>query len=478
MKSKSTLFFVLILLLSSIGFNQLAAQEIWSLERCVNYALEHSLDIQNAKIQVEQQLLNNKDAKYAQYPSVNGSFGLNQNLGNAIDPTLNTFQNSFTSNTFGINTSVPIYNHFKLKNRISQSKLILDAVESEAKATANDLALNVALAYLNVLFAKENLKVAQNQLELNQSQLKQINILIDAGSNPRGERLDVEAQIAMSEGDIITRENEYDINLLSLKQLLLLDPNIDMVVETPEIPMPDLDIAVNTNFNNIYEQALKTQPLVDAYNARLKSALLEVDIVKADLYPSVFFGLGMNTQYSSLAPDPNGAFRDVASGPYPLIINNLLSTVIQPGRELLDTKPYFNQLGDNIGTGLGISANIPIFNGFRARTNIERAKLNIANVENQAETYRQQLKADIQNSIANGRAAQKTLEARQKTAASMELAMSNAEKRYRVGAMNTYEFIIAKNQLQEAQTQVIIAKYDYIFKLKVIDFYLGKPIKL
>ncbi len=478
MKSKSTPFFILALLLSSIGFNSISAQEIWTLERCVNYALENSLDIQNAKIQVEQQLLNNKDAKYAQYPSVNGSFGLNQNLGNAIDPTKNTFESSFTSNTFGINSSIPIYNHFKLKNQINQSKLILEAVESEAKATANDLALNVALSYLNVLFAKENLKVAQNQLELNQAQLKQINILIDAGSNPRSERLDVEAQIAMSEGEIIARENEYDINLLSLKQLLLLDPNINMVVETPEVPMPDLNIAVNTDFNNIYEQALKTQPLVDAYNARLKSALLDVDIAEADLYPSVFFGLGMNTQYSSVALRPTGeSFR--VEERYQLVINNLLEDVIRPiDLPFTENTPYFNQIGNNFGVGLGFSANIPIFNGYRARTNIERAKLNIANVENQAETYRQQLKADIQNAIANGRAAQKTLEARQKTVAAMELAMTNAEKRYSVGAMNTYEFITAKNQLQEAQTQVIIAKYDYIFKLKVIDFYLGKPIKL
>ena len=256
---KSNLYLVAILVL--VFSFSLQAQEIWSLEKCIDYARENSITMKQADVSIENAKLTEKQSRMERMPTLNATASGGYSFGRTIDPTTNTFERlSRGTNGFSVTAGYTVFNGGRIKNTIEQSKLDLEAQKAETADIANDIALNVAVAYINILFSQEQLANAQKRLYQTQQQLEQTDRLILAGSLPENERLQILAQIAQDEQQVITQGNNVRINYLNLKNLLQLDPDFDLQVVSPdEIPIPT-DVDPNSfDFRTVYNVALQKQ---------------------------------------------------------------------------------------------------------------------------------------------------------------------------------------------------------------------------
>ena len=338
----------------------------------------------------------------------------------------------------------------------------------------------MAQAYLQILLDEESLANANKRLEQTQSQLDQTEKLIQAGTRPQSERLEIMAQVARDEQTIVSQQNSVDISYLNLKQLLELKPDYNLKVEKSTIIIPASANPEAYTLDAVYNKALGNQAMVRRDQLNVESAEMGIDIAKASRLPSVRFFANINSFYSNQVQELLNEGTTAFGEPTPAIINNANASVQFPtivGQEF-GKRSYLNQLNDNFGQSLGVSINIPIYNQNQTNIAIERAKLNVLNNRITSQQNKQQLKTDIQMAIANSRANKKQFEASEKSVAALRDAYSNTEKRYQLGAVNTFEFTTAKNNLDQAEVDLIIAKYNYLYSLKVVDFYQGKKISL
>ena len=424
----------------------IGAQEAWDVERCIIYAWENSINIKQAKYGVEIEQVNKKQNEHQRYPSLSGNANLGINFGRSLDITTDAFTTeSVISSNYGLNTGVLLWNAGRINKSIDQSKLELDAALNDVEQAKRDIALNVGTAYLNALFAEENLSIVRNSLELTKEQLTQIDKLIAAGSRPRNDRLDIVAQMSNDEQQIVNAENNLAIAILNLKQLMNLDVETDItLVAPPETIFIETD-PDNLQFGDVYGEALNHQPNILAGEARLKSAELGVEIANTGKYPSISAGGGLATAHSN--------------------------------RNFLDQN-YFEQLDKNLRYNVGLGANIPIYDNYGAKSNVQRAEINVLNTQAQNEQLHQVLRTNVQQALSDARAAKRALSASENTVEARKAAFENAEKKFNLGAINTFEYVNAKNQFDSSKINYIISKYDYLFKSKIVDFYMGKSITL
>lgn len=466
------------LMLALLTVSVLQSQEIWSLEKCIQYAQENSLSIKQAKYGVESALITERQSKHARYPNISASTGVNLQFGRTIDPTTNAFNTSrITSNSISLDGTLQLFNGNAINNQIKQSKLDTRAAIADAEAVGNDLGLNIASAYLSILLAYEQVENAQKQLELSQEQLKQTDRLIQAGSLPENDRYDILARIALDEQTLIDAKNQIGINMLTLKQLMEVDPSLDFEIERPDVIVPTDSDPNAYEVDNVYNLALDNQPQIKANELRLESAELGVTLARANTLPSVFLFGGLSTGYSSAARTVDGG--SLVFQEQPAFFNGDPFTL---GLESFDPNfvdnPYGDQLNENFGQRVGVSVNIPIYNNYRNKASIERAKVNILNTKVTNQQTKQTLKTNIQRAVADALASKESLEASEKSLEAAKVAFDNATKRFDLGAINTFEYSTARNNLDQADNNFIISKYQYVFNLKVVDFYLGKPLKI
>jgi outer membrane protein len=457
-----------------LRLQSLSAQEIWSLEKCVRYAQDNSLSIKQAALSIKNAQLTQQGNEWSRYPSVNASVGAGMQLGRSIDPTSNSFNSrNFGYNNGNLNFNVPIFNGFRIQNSIKQSQLDVKAAEADAEQAVQNLALNVASAYLQVLLTEEQLENAKKSIALSQDQLVRLEKLIKVGTQPENSRFDVQAKIAGDEQRIVTTKNQVDFSYLNLKQLLLLDMDYDLKLEKPSVVLPSEVTPENLLAKELYASAITRLPQARAGDLRLQSAKYGIEIAKAQLLPTLGLGGSMSTNFSSLAQRIKG-YQDVTLK-QKVEFNGQNSEIgIVQKQPLLENSPYFDQLNNNFGQGIGLSLNVPIYNNGRGKLAVERANLNIMNQEIANRRIQEQLKSDINRAVADARAAKKQYEAAEKTVAAQKNAFNNTEKRYQIGAMDTFLYTQAKNNLDVSENNLIAAKYEYLFRLKVIDFYMGK----
>ena len=443
MLRKTTLLMLCALTLSCTAF----AQEAWSLQKCIGHAKQNNLSLKQSEIAVSQAELTEKGSRMARLPSASARTSFGYQYGRNIDPTTNDFVNTRIGfNNWNLNASVTAYNGGAISNTIKQSRFDLEAAKEDANAQFQNIALQMAAAYLNILQAKEQVTIAQRAIDQTKEQLSTIDKRINAGTVPKADRLDILAQIARNEQTLIQAENSVELNYLTLKNILELEPDYDLEIIIPENLLKVDESWSAYELGTIYSQAINTQSTIKASEARMKSAELGVSIAKADLLPSVIVFAGMDTRYSNAS--------------------------------LFQSDPYFDQLDNNFGQNLGVQVSIPIYNNHRTSINVERSRLDIINSEVQNRQAKQQLKADVQTAIANARAAQTELAASERSLEAAKAAFDNSQKRYDLGAINTLELTTAKTNLDTAELNVARAKYDYIFRLKIIDFYMGKDLNL
>lgn len=458
------------------------AQEVWSLERCVRYAQENNLTIKQAVANAKTFVLSERQAKAARLPNVSATFNAGEQFGYTIDPTTNTFNTQATGyNSIGLNANISLFQGGLIHHSVKQAGWDRRAAEADAEQSVNNISLQVAAAYLNILLYEEQVQNAGRRVTLTEQQLSVTQKMIDAGTLPMVDKFTIEAQIARDQQSAVLAQNNIDLAYLNLKQLLQLEPDYDLRIEKPEIPVPADSQPETLTLGPIYQTALGNQPNIRAADYRVESAKEGIPIAKSAYYPSVGFGLNLNTNYSTAFESP----ERIEVYPYriPVLIDGESRIFEVPGEVIRNPinfrrVPYFDQIDQNFGQSIGLGINIPIYQNGRTRLSVERANLSLLNAQLQQNQARQTLKNDIQTAIANVRAANKQYEAAQRTLNSTTLAFQNMERRYTVGAINSFDLTTSKNNRDNAENDMVVAKYDFLFKLKILDFYLGKPLSL
>lgn len=416
----------------------------WSLQECVDYAIENNLTVKQGENTLLIDDENIKEAKSAFLPSVNGNVSQRLSLGN-----VQLFSGSFvdrTSNStnLGINVSETIFNGNRNKNSHKQSKLFLERDKFELGRIKDDISLNVVTAYLNILFNKENLELAKLQYQFTEKQLDQVKELVDAGVQPEANINDVEATLSNDLQKVTVAENNLDLAKLSLSQLLQV-PFDGFDVQNINIDAPSTALLYD-NVNPILNYAFKNRNEIKIAEKNIENAKLNTEISKSGFFPTVTlgYGFGTNVFYSNLSSDA----------------------------------AFFEQLNDNKSHGFSLNANIPIFSRNQNKTAVARAKIREQNSQLSLEQAKLNLESTIQRAFTDAKAAYRTYDAAKVSSEAQNLSFSNSQERYNIGSMNAFDLEQARIRLFNAESALINAKYDFIFKTKVLDFYLGKSITL
>ncbi|MCF8461601.1 MAG: TolC family protein [Flavobacteriales bacterium] len=431
------------------------AQEEWTLERCISYALEHNIQIKQSALQQESARLDKTQSLAQLFPNLNASTGFNTNFGRTIDPGSNSFvTDQVNSNNFSIGSSVTLFNGFRLLNSFKQSQTDLLAAEYDLQGLSNDISMNIATAFMQIMFSEELQSVAEQQLEVTKQQLERTKKLVDAGSLPAGNLYDVEAQLASNELQVINTENALSSAVLTLKQMLNLPASESFRIKRPLVDTP-IETLGATTVGTVYDHALNNWPKIKARETRLESAQRGEKIAFANYTPTISANASVSTLFSS-------AYK-----------NSYLDSSFNLIREDI---PYGKQLDQNLSERVGFTLNIPIFNGLQSRTGVHKARLSRMNAELQLQDQKNQLYSSVQQAYNDATSAKRQYDASDKSVNAMEKAFEYSEQRFNVGMMNTLEFNTSSNNLTRSRSELLRSKYDYIFKMKVLDFYQGKPI--
>lgn len=461
-----------------------AAQEKWTLRQCVEYALANNVSVKQSDIQARLSELTYKQSKLQQYPSasISGSAGIN--AGRSIDPTTNQFTTSqlFFSG-WNFNTGATLFNWFSLKNQIAGNDLEMQAARAAVDKLKNDVALNVASAYLLVLVSQETANVAE--VTLRQSQQNRLNIRrrVDAGALPELNFLEADAQVARDSATLLTSRATVQQNMLQLKAVLNLDAATPFAIELPALDKIPVEPISDLQPETVYNLAIQNLPQQRVNELRIKAADKFIKSARGAMYPtfSVFGGLATNyanNKVPQFVNTPTGTFQNTGA------IVNIGGTDYQVKAPSFTTNvstyqiPLGTQITDNFRQNVGISVNIPIFNGGIARTGWERSKLNLQNLQLQKQLDNQTLKNDIYRAYNDAVAALERFNAAEKTIQTAQLAYDFSQKRYDIGLQSTIEYLTNQNNLFTARIQRLQAQVEYVFRLKVLEFYRGQGIKL
>jgi outer membrane protein len=463
----------------------LFAQEKWDLRRCVDYAMTNNISVKQADVQARISALQLQQAKLNKWPTASFSANVGEQFGRSIDPTTNQFTTTnFFFNQYQLQGGAQIYNWGRLKNAQAAADFNAQAALADIERAANDVALNVASYYLNVLAANEQIRIAEVQITQTKAQFDVTKKKVDAGALPELNLAELETQLATDSSNLITATTSFQQNVLFLKALLNIDMAAPFDVATPAVESIPLEPLAELQPDYVYQLALTTQPQQKVNELLIKGAEKTVRSNKALMYPSItgFYSLGTtynNQVYGVIDSNTitvpsyklgtvavNGTNYDVVSQPY---------STIQP---VYGKTKFFKQIDANFNQSVGIGLTIPIFNNGSYRLSYERSKLDLKNLQLQQQQSNQTLQSNIYNAYANAMASLQKFNAGIKSVASAQKAYDFASKRYEVGLLSTIDLLTNQNNLQRAKLQQVANQYDYVFKMKVLEFYKGRGIKL
>ena len=443
MKKLITVTFILLLFAAGNSY----AQETWSLQKCIDYALENN-------IQIKRQALNTgynenlvDQAKSDRLPNLNAGVSNNFSFGRSLNND-NVYENVNSTQLNGyVSTNLTLFNGFILQNTIDQNELDLLASIQDLEKAKDDIVLNVAASYLEILFAEELVEVAEAQIEVTQQQIDRTRQLVNAGSLARGALLEIEAQLAREELQLVNDKNRQQLAYINLYQLLELPIEKSFKVEEPKLPAIKADVTMDNAFD-VFKNAVHIRPEIKAAQLRVESAAEQLEIAKGGFYPSLSFGANYNNQYYNIM---NSNYQQLS---------------------------FREQLKSNSRYGFGFRLEIPIFNRFQVKNNVDNAQLQIQDYKYQLQNTRNVLRKDIEQAYTNALAALNRYIAAEKAVQSSAEAFRYTEEKYNVGMINSVEYNQSKNSLTASQSELVQARYEYIFRTKILDFYNGIPIQL
>lgn len=445
---------VFLFLVYSYSFQ--AQTKKWTLEECVRYAIANNISVKQTELDAKSTAIDKKDAKGNFLPTFNANASHSWNIGLNQDITTGLLRNQTTQFTSaGASVGIDIYKGLQNQNALRKANLSIIAAQYQVVKMKEDIALNVANAFLQVLFNKENLKVQQEQLTLNDKQLLRSEELVKAGSLPKGDLLDVKATVATNNQNVVTAENALLISKLSLAQLLQLKDFYNFDVADDTSPKDENNI-LNQTPNAIYEKAKENRTELKIAKTNLALAEKNVAIAKGSFQPS----LAGFYNFSSRVSDADGFSFDSEG--------NVIGTK--------GPNAFFNQFSDNKGQTFGAQLTIPIFNGFSVKNNVARSKISLEKSKIAVQQQELDLEQNVYTAFTDAKGALNTYESAIVAFEARQEAYHYATEKYAVGMMNSFDFNQAQTVLSNAQSEVIRTKYDSIFKLKVLEFYFGIPI--
>lgn len=448
--NKITLTIVLFL-----GLLSQAQSKKWTLEECVDYAIKNNISIQQSELDTKSASIEKSAAigNFLPTLNINGShswnIGLNQNITTGL---LENQTTQFTS--AGINSNVAIYNGMQNQNRLRRANLAMVASQFQLSKMKDDISLNIANAYLQILFNKENLKVQKEQLSNNEKQLLRSQELVNAGVVPRGDLLDIKATVATNNQAIVTAENALLISKLSLAQLLQLDNFQDFDVAEANYDAKKSTTLLETPAA-IFAKAKEERVELKIAKTNLEIAERDLKIAKGAYQPSLqgFYSLSTRAGYSDRVVGFNGT-----------------TPIFAPAL------PLFDQFDNNKGHSFGFQMNIPVLNGFSVRNNVDRSKIALDRSKIVFSQQELDLERNVYTAFTDAKGAMKANESAIITLEARQEAYTYAKEKFAVGMLNAFDLNQSQTLFVNAQSEVVRTKYDYIFRVKVIEFYFGIPI--
>lgn len=444
----------LFLLIFSVSLQ--AQNKKWTILECVDYALQHNISIKQTELDTMAAKIDKKDAIGNFLPSINANASHSWNIGLNQNITTGLLENQTTQFTSaGLNMGIDIYKGLQNQTRLSRARLNIIASQYQLKKMRDDISLNVANAFLQILFNKENLKVQKELLQNNEKQQSRTQELVNAGSVPRGDLLDMQANVAGSKQAVVIAENTLLISKLSLAQLLQLEDYENFDIADENFDVKDSPTMMQTP-TAIYEKAKEERAEIKLARANMEIAEKDVRIAKGGFQPSLtgFYSFSTRASYSDQVIGVDGNGDPIVTGPQPL----------------------FDQFSDNKGHSFGLQLNIPILNGFSVRNNVERSKISLERFKIAYSQQELDLQRNVYTAFTDAKGALNSYEAAVSALEARTEAFNYAKEKFNVGLMNAFELNQAQTLYANAQSEVLRTKFDYIFRVKVVEFYFGIPI--
>lgn len=439
---KQYITFVTIAVLSA---GSAMAQKQWNLKQCIEYAIEHNLTIKQQEAAKDESAVDLNTAKWSRLPDLNGSASHSFNFGRSLQMD-NTYQQLNTQNTgLNLSTSIPLFTGMQIPNQIALSKLNLKAAVEDLNKAKEDISIQVTSAYLQVLFNEELAKVAHEQVALSEEMLKQKTAFFKVGKASEAELYEAKSRAAQDQLSAVQADNEYRLALLDLSQLLELPTPEGFGIVSPSID-EDKDFSILTSPADIYSEALLIKPSIKAAQYRVEGAQKSIRIAQSGYYPQLSLGAGIATSYYNVSGRENGNFG--------------------------------SQLRDNFSQYIGLSLNIPIFNRFSTRNQVRKARIQQTTLNWQLEDAKKALYKEIQQAYYNAVNAESKFESSRTADEAAKASFDLMKEKYANGKATSTEFNEARTNWLKAVSDRIQAKYDYLFRTKILDFYKGVPLTL
>lgn len=461
----------------------LSAQSIekWDLRKCVEYAMGHNISVRQADLQIRFAELDFKQSKLSQYPSANLSSNLGYSAGRNQDPTsFSLITTGYLFNNYSLQTGVDLFNWFTKKNNIAVKDLNLKATQAGVEKAKNDIALNVAVAYLQILLAREQVNLASSKVIQTKAQLESTRKQVDAGKLPELNASNLESVLAADSSNLISAESAAQKSLLQMKALLNVDAGLPFEIVTPSVQGIPVENLADLQPEAVYNLAISNMPQqkVDEFN--LKAALKSVEVARGSMYPTISLFGSLGSRFNSKSKEVKSITPKTSTTPFGTVTVGGTPYLVYP--VLPDYTygkiKYFDQLNQNFSQSIGLSVSVPILNGGTLRTAWQRSKLSVKQVELTKEQNSFTLKQDIYNAYNDAVAAVQKFNADKKSVEASQRTYDYAIRRYDLGLLSTYDLITTQTNLQQAKTQLLYSQYDFVFKMKLLEFYKGQGLKL
>jgi outer membrane protein len=447
-----------------------------SLPQVVAYALQHNSDLLRTQYDAGLQQVNLTRTKASVLPSLNGQANHNYNFGRTIDPTTNQFINQQNrSNYFSLNAQVTLFDGLRQLNSIRQSQWEKDASNFTLQKKKDDVSLNVANQYLQILLLEERKKQLENLVGASRLNHDKTKTLVDAGAQPEGRLLEADAQLASDEANVIELENQIDKAYLALKQYINYDVSKPLKIQHITITVPAGEYS-ESDLNKIINERLSNLPGVQSAQSAKSGAEYGLKMAFGNISPKLSAGASLSTAYSTNYKNYTYTLSDkpqlvgfVATDSTPVFTQGFVATP--------SDIPFGEQVKNNFGQSLGFSLQIPIFNGLQNHYNIQSARINLNNATQMLSEAENQAKNDIYQAYEGMRMARKKLEASSLKLKSQQALFSQANTSYQLGVTSFYDWSLAQNNLSGAESDALQARYEYVFQVKVFEYYLGKPVE-
>lgn len=472
-----------LLLIALLGTATINAQDsLWTLQRSIQYAVDNNLDIKQSVLNERLSRLQLQQSQLGLLPTASASGNVGRSYGRSIDPTSNQFSTlGYTFLGLNGNVDVLLFGWFQKQNAIGQDKFLNKAAAADLDQLKNDVSLNVATAFLRILLAREQIHISENQVAFSLKQKEQTEYFVKAGRSPELDLAQMQAQVATDSSNYITATATYQQAVLDMKAIMNFEMAAPFTPVAPEVEKVPLGEMGALSPEQVYDVAKDHFGSIRSNQLKISAAEKSLAVAKGNLYPQLSLGGQFGTNYASTLKESNGDIQLLGYKPSgDVVIINGTPVYVQSPDLFIGTKttPFWKQLDNNFRQTVALTLSVPLLNGWSARTAVNKSKVDVQSKQINLEQSKMKLKQDVYKAYYDARSAVQKFYATSRADEASDRAYNYAQKRYELGLMNALELLTTQNNAFKARAEALSAKYDLLFKLKVIDYYLGKEIKL